>query len=78
MCKVERASPDTDWKPARLPGLGPENLSFLLKLLHDILPTQERVHRTNPKIALPVQCLAVVHCVRTCLMLWFYVKVTVG
>ena len=30
-------------------GLGPENVSFLFKLLHDILPTQERVARTKPR-----------------------------
>ena len=51
-CRVERASPDTDWENcwrlARLPGLGPEKISFLFKLLHQILPTQERVARTKP------------------------------
>ena len=51
-CRVERASPLTDWEKswrlARLPGLGPENVSFLFKLLHDLLPTQERVARTKP------------------------------
>ena len=53
MCRVERASPSTDWERswrlARLPGLGPENVSFLFKLMHDILPTQERVARTKPR-----------------------------
>ena len=51
-CRVERASPLTDWEKswrlARLPGLGPENISFLFKLLHDLLPTQEHVARTKP------------------------------
>ena len=51
-CRVELASPGTDWENcwrlARLPGLGPELSSFLFKLLHQILPTQERVSRTNP------------------------------
>ena len=49
--KVEAASPGTDWKKtwrlARLKGLGPEHTSFLFKLLQKILPTQERLHRTN-------------------------------
>ena len=53
MCRNERASPITDWerswKLARLPGLGPENVSFLFKLMHDILPAQERVARTKPR-----------------------------
>jgi hypothetical protein len=53
LCRIERASPITDWerswKLARLPGLGPENVSFLFKLMHDILPTQERVARTKPR-----------------------------
>ena len=52
-CRVEKANPQTDWEHswrlARLPGLGPENTSFLLRLMHDLLPTQERVARTNPK-----------------------------
>ena len=51
-CRVERASPWTDWeiswRLARLPGLGPEQSSFIFKLLHQILPTQERVSRTSP------------------------------
>ena len=51
-CRVELASPGTDWEQswrlARLPGLGPEHTSFLFKLLHQLLPTQERVARTSP------------------------------
>ena len=51
-CRVELASPDTDWETtwrlARLPGLGSEHSSFLFKLLHQILPTQERIARTSP------------------------------
>ena len=45
-------TPNTEWEGcwalARLPGLGPENVSFLFKLLHQILPTQERIARTKP------------------------------
>ena len=52
MCRVERANPDTNWEEswrlARLPGLGPENTSFLFRLVHQTLPTQERVARTKP------------------------------
>ena len=51
-CRVERRSPDTDWENswrlARLPGLGPDNISFLFRMLHQTLPTQERVARTKP------------------------------
>ena len=53
MCRVERASPEADWENswrlARLPGLGPDNISFLFKMMHDLLPTQERVARTKPR-----------------------------
>ena len=49
--RVESAIPGTDWETswrlARLGGLGPENTSFLFKLLHQILPTQERLHRAK-------------------------------
>ena len=59
--RVESASPGTDWETswrlARLGGLGPENTSFLFKLLHQILPTQERLHRAkkeaNPRCKAP-------------------------
>ena len=51
-CRVERASPGADWETcwrlARLSGLGPDNTSFLFKLIHQILPTQERISRTKP------------------------------
>ena len=51
-CRVEVKNPDHDWETswsrARLPGLGPRLSSFLFKILHDILPTKERVSRTNP------------------------------
>ena len=36
------------WKPARLGGLGPENISFPFRMIHQTLPTQERVARTKP------------------------------
>ena len=54
-CRVELASPEIDWEKswrlARLPGLGPELTSFIFKLLHQVLPTQERVARTSPVVA---------------------------
>ena len=53
-CRVENASPDTDWelcwRLARLPGLGPENISFLFRLIHQTLPTQERAARIKPSV----------------------------
>ena len=52
LCRVERLNPQTDWKQswrlARLPGLGHDNISFLFRLLHQTLPTQERVARIKP------------------------------
>ena len=51
-CKAELASPSTDWQHtwhlARLKGLGPDNTSFLWKLLHQLLPVKERLHRLSP------------------------------
>ena len=48
-CRAELAAPSTDWEltweRARLKGLGSESTSFLFKLLHRILPTEERVSR---------------------------------
>ena len=53
LCRVELAHPETDWERswrlARLPGLGPGNISFIFKMLHQILPTQERLARTTPR-----------------------------
>ena len=56
-CRVELLSVDsawgTTWRLARLPGLGPDNTSFLFKMIHQILPTQERVSKTNPSVSPP-------------------------
>ena len=53
MCRVELANPDTDWERswmlARLPGLEPENVSFIFKMMHQIRPIHERVARTSPR-----------------------------
>ena len=52
--QTELRSPEINWEEswrlARLQGLGPENSSFLFKLLHNTLVTQERLARTNPNI----------------------------
>ena len=49
LSRAELASPQTNWEKtwylARLRGLGPELQSFLWKLLHRLLPTQERISR---------------------------------
>ena len=39
------------WPRIRLPGLGSEISSFLFKVIHDLLPTQERVARTSPTVS---------------------------
>ena len=45
--RAELSSPGTDWENswrlARLSGLGPDHTSFLFRLLHQTLPTQERL-----------------------------------
>ena len=47
--RAELATPETDWQRtwhlARLKGLGPEMTSFLWRLLHRLLPTQNRISR---------------------------------
>ena len=54
-CNAEKKTPlrnwDECWRRARLPGLGPENISFLFKLMHNTLVTQERLSKTNPNIS---------------------------
>ena len=50
--RTELSSPNTDWeliwRRARLKGLGSEVTSFLWKLLHKLLPTEQRVARIIP------------------------------
>jgi hypothetical protein len=38
---------ELSWQLARLPGLGPEITTFLWRLLHKILPTQDRLFRMS-------------------------------
>ena len=48
-CKVEMKNPDVNWeitwRRASLPGLSSADHSFLWKMLHNVLPTHERLHR---------------------------------
>ena len=50
-CRTENFHQDTDWERswrlARLPGLDSEQITFLWRLLHRLLPTLERVNRFN-------------------------------
>ena len=54
-CRVELANPDYDWdiswRRITLKGLGPKMTSFLFKVVHQLLPTQERIARTNPRVS---------------------------
>jgi hypothetical protein len=51
-CRAELASPVTDWEAswrrARIKGLGSEATSFLWKLMHRLLPTEQRIARILP------------------------------
>ena len=54
-CNAELKHPASDWvgcwRRARLPGLGPENTSFLFRMMHNTLVTQERLSRTSPTVS---------------------------
>ena len=60
-CRSELASPTTDWALSwflcRQPGIPPDMATFLWKMLHNLLSTQERLHRlgSSPS-ALCKQC----------------------
>jgi hypothetical protein len=51
-CKIEERYPLHDWSESyrlcRLQGLDPEIKSFLFKLVHQLLPSKERVHHLTP------------------------------
>ena len=51
--RAELAAPGTDWEQvwrrARLRGIGSEPICFLWRLLHRILPTEERLARILQK-----------------------------
>ena len=61
--RSETLHPDTDWAQVwqigRTKGLGPELTSFQFKMLHCLLPTQERVSRIGLNEGQPGLCL---HC----------------
>ena len=48
-CRTERQHPENDWENtwrlARLHGLESDQISFLWRLLHNLLPTQSRISR---------------------------------
>ena len=46
------------WRAVCVPGLSPVMRSFLWRMLHDILPTQERLHRMNMPNAPSPLCLS--------------------
>ena len=50
-CRAELANTENDWDSSwhrmRMKGLGPDNMSFLFKLLHQLLITQDRLSRIN-------------------------------
>jgi hypothetical protein len=58
-CKIELEYPDTDWDRtwslACVPGLTSCSYTFLFKMVHNILPTQQRLHRILPSVTSP-QC----------------------
>ena len=51
-CNAEKKSPSANWeecwRKARLPGLGPENLNLIFRMLNKTLVTQERLAKTRP------------------------------
>jgi hypothetical protein len=59
--RVEALHPNTEWSQvwniARTKGLGPELISFQFKLLHQLLPTQERIARLGLNEDQPRLCL---------------------
>ena len=61
-CRVERLAPAIDWgrswRAVCVPGLSPVMRSFLWRMLHDILPTQERLHRMNMSNAPSPLCIS--------------------
>ena len=60
-CKVEIANPRVDWAQtwqlASLRDLSSEDQTFLWRMLHDILPTQSRLHRLGMRNAPTPNCL---------------------
>ena len=61
--RAEALHPNTDWEQVwqigRIKGLGSELVSFQFKILHNLLPTQERITRLGMNEDQPGLCL---HC----------------
>ena len=57
LCKIEREHPGVDWERtwalASIPGLESCDYTFLWRMIHNILPTQERLHRLLRNIDSP-------------------------
>ena len=51
-CRVEEKYPEVCWaesyRISRLPGLSPDSKSFLFRLMHELLPSKERIHHLTP------------------------------
>ena len=75
-CRVEELEPGVDWgrsyRLSRLKGLSPDDKSLLFKVLHQLLPTGERLNRLQPnKSSACSHCRAtprdtLVHAIFTC------------
>ena len=50
-CRVEERYPEVTWEESyrlcRLPGLSPDSKSFMFRLIHTLLPSNERLHHLN-------------------------------
>ena len=59
--KAEKLRPNNNWEViwplTVLPGLDSTTRSFLIRLLHNLLPTQERLHRVLPNKVLSPTCV---------------------
>ena len=61
-CRVEDRNPEVAWgesyRLSRLPGLSPGSKSFLFKLIHTLLPSNERLHHLNQQLSPLCGCRA--------------------
>ena len=58
LCKAETEKPnvnwETSWQLARLGGLGSPSITFLWRMLHNILPTKQRLNRVTRTVNSPL------------------------
>ena len=51
-CRVEEKYPEVCWpesyRISRMPGLSPDSKSFLFRLMHELLPSKERINHLTP------------------------------